>query len=65
MDSGLTNTILAVVVKAEQAHKVTGGAPIFIVDTDQELEEIGMLIARTTLSMAHQIAQGIRIIVKH
>lgn len=65
MDTSLNNTILAVVLRADKMAKVTGGAYIFTVDTDQELEEISMLLARTTMSMAHQLADGIRIVVKH
>lgn len=65
MDTSLNNTILAIVVRNDKKAKVAGGAYVFTVDTDQEMEEISMLLARTTMSMAHQLADGIRIIVKH
>ncbi|MCK4259045.1 MAG: hypothetical protein KAX49_08710 [Halanaerobiales bacterium] len=65
MDLSLNNTILAIVVKEDCKTKVSGGAPIFITENDQELEEMSMLISRITMSMVHEIADGIRMIVKH
>lgn len=66
MDTSLNNTILAIVVQSDQADKVKpGGAPIFIADDHEELEQMSMLISRLTLSMVHEIHDGIRIIVKH
>ncbi len=65
MDINLNNTILAVVVREDKKSKVTGGTPIFIVEDDQELEEMSMLISRITMSMVHEISNGIRMIVKH
>lgn len=64
-DASLNNVILAVVVKNGKSRKVSGGAPIFIVDSDEELERMSSLISRITISMVHEIDEGIRIIVKH
>ncbi|AZR72758.1 hypothetical protein BBF96_04735 [Anoxybacter fermentans] len=65
MDTSLNNVILAVVVMNDKVKKVSGGAPIFIAENEKELEKISMLISRVTMSMVHEISDGIRIIVKH
>ncbi len=61
-----TNSILAVITKKEN-HDIVfgGGAPIFLVENNQRLEELSMLIARITLGMVHDLGNNIKIIVKH
>ena len=65
MDLSLNNYILAIFVTRDQIDNVAGSAPIFIVDTEEELEEKSMLMARITMSMVHELDTGLRIIVKH
>lgn len=61
-----TNSILAVITKKENRDIVFGGgAPIFLVENNQRLEELSMLIARITLGMVHDLGNNIKIIVKH
>lgn len=65
MDISLNNCILAIFVTRDQIDNVAGSVPIFIVDTKEELEQKSMLMARITMSMVHELDQGLRIIVKH
>ena len=59
------NSILAVITYKDNKNLVGGGAPIFFVDTEKELERRSMLIARITLGMVHDIGDNIKIIVSH
>ena len=65
MDIRVNNDIIAIVVRRENISKVGGGAPIFIAETEEELEEIGMLLARITRGMVHDLKNGIHILVRH
>ncbi len=65
MDISLNNTVLAIFVTKDKANTVAGSAPIFIVKDKQELEEQSMLFSRITMSMVHELSEGLRIIVKH
>ena len=65
MNNDNLNDIVAVITKNENKDKVGGGAPIFIVNDDPELEEMSMLLSRITLGMVHDIGQGIKIIIRH
>ncbi|MFW6381779.1 MAG: capping complex subunit for YIEGIA [Bacillota bacterium] len=59
------NSILAIVALRESGDSVQGGAPIILVDTREDLEEISMLLARITLGMVHELTDNIKIIIKH
>ncbi|MEC9488946.1 MAG: hypothetical protein UMV23_05650 [Halanaerobium sp.] len=66
MDTSIANSILAVVVTRAQQNKVSaGGAPLFICDSREELEEVTMLLARLTMSMVHDLRNGVYILIKH
>lgn len=65
MDISLNNTVQAIFVVKDKANMVAGSAPIFIVQDYQELEEKSMLFSRITMSMVHELDEGLRIIVKH
>ncbi len=65
MDININNEILAVVTLKENAVKVAGGAPIFLVEDEKELKEITMLLARITLGMVHDLKNGVYILVRH
>lgn len=61
----INDAILAIVVKEDKESKVGGGAPIFVAEDDEELEQMSMLISRLTMSMVHEISDGVRILIKH
>lgn len=66
METDITNTILAVVTLEENRDKVSGGgAPIFFCRDQDELQEVTMLISRLTMSMVHDLKNGVYILVKH
>ncbi len=59
------NQILAVITYKKNKEYVGGGAPIFYVDNEKDLENKSMLIARITLGMVHDIGDSTKIIVSH
>jgi hypothetical protein len=65
MDIEQTNSITAIIVLREKSNNVAGGAPIFIVENQEELEKTSSLLARLTLGMVHDLGNGINIIIKH
>ncbi|HLV10426.1 MAG TPA: hypothetical protein VKY40_09465 [Halanaerobiales bacterium] len=65
MDYKEINNILAIIVIKDAKHKVGGGVPVFIVEDEKEQQKIGSLLARLTLSMLHDLGNGINIIIKH
>ncbi|SJZ54347.1 capping complex subunit for YIEGIA [Selenihalanaerobacter shriftii] len=66
MEVSLTNNILAIVTLKNNENKVDGGgSPVFYVDDEEELEYVAMLISRLTLSMAHNLGNGVYILIKH
>ncbi|MBM7623845.1 capping complex subunit for YIEGIA [Sporohalobacter salinus] len=66
MDVNLTNNILAIVTLKEDETRVDGGyAPVFYAEDEEELEYIAMIISRLTFSMAHNLGNGVYILVKH
>jgi len=66
MEVSLTNNILSIVTLKSNKDKVEGGgAPVFYVEDEEELEYVAMLISRLTLSMAHNLGNGVYILVKH
>ena len=60
-----TNKILAIVTYKKNKNKVAGGAPIFFVNNEKELENRSMLLARITLGMVHDIGDSIKVIISH
>jgi hypothetical protein len=60
------DTILAVVVVEEAKAKVAGGsAPVFIVKDKEEQEKIALILSRIIKAMAHDLENGVYILVKH
>jgi hypothetical protein len=58
--------ILAIVTTEEQQDLVeSGSAPIFYARDEEELEYISMLLSRLTMSMAHDLGNGVYILIKH
>lgn len=65
-DVSLTGTILASVVIEEAKTKVAGGgAPVFIVKDNQEQEKIALVLSRILKGMAHDLENGVYIIIRH
>lgn len=63
MDTSITNAILAVV--SMHSDKVGGGAPIFYVETEEELQNTAFLLEKILDAMAHDLKNGTMILVKH
>lgn len=63
---GKEEGIVAVVTLKENAHKVEGGrASVFYAENEEELEYLTMLLSRITTAMAHNLGNGVYILVKH
>ena len=62
----LNNYILAIVTtKADKPKVNSGSTPIFYASDQQEVNYIAMLISRLTMSMAHDLGNGVYILIKH
>ncbi len=62
----ITDFILAIVTTERHQDKVeAGAAPLFYAQDKEELEYIAMLISRLTKSMAHDLGNGVYILIKH
>ena len=59
----IEKAILAVITTNNT--KITGGAPIFICETKQELETIAASLEAITDGIAHSLSDELYIIVKH
>jgi hypothetical protein len=57
------NTILAVVTT--DMNKVKGGTPIFYAKDEQELEKLALYLSKILFGMAHDLENGIYVIVRH
>jgi hypothetical protein len=58
-----TGMILAVV--SRYPEKVGGGAPIFYVNSEEELQNTAFLLEKILDAMAHDLKNGSMILVKH
>lgn len=64
MDRGNTMAnILAVITTKKE--KVGGGAPIFIVDTDDQLQKVAFTLEKILDGMVHEVEPTTLIIVRH
>jgi hypothetical protein len=63
MGTTIENYILAVVSTSRE--KVGGGAPIFFVNTEEELQQFSFLLEKILDGMAHDLKNGTMIIVRH
>lgn len=58
-----TKSILAVITM--RSDQISGGAPIFIVNNEEELENKSFLLEKILDGMAHQLDPHTMIIVRH
>jgi hypothetical protein len=63
MGTTIESYILAVVSTSRET--VGGGAPIFFVSTEEELQEFTFLLEKILDGMAHDLKNGTMIIVRH
>ncbi len=61
----MKDTILAVVVTRETINKVQGMNSIFITEDTVEQQRTAMLLSRILKAMAHDLENGVMIIVQH
>ena len=61
----MQDTILAVVVTRRHADKVQGMNSIFIVEDEAELERTALLLSRILKAMAHDLENGVTILMQH
>ena len=61
----MQDTILTVVVTRRHADKVQGMNSIFIVEDEAELERTALLLSRILKAMAHDLENGVTILVQH
>ena len=61
----MQDTILAVVVTRENIGKVQGMNSIFVAETITEQQRIALLLSRILKAMAHDLENGVMIIVQH
>ncbi|MGG1551762.1 capping complex subunit for YIEGIA [Paenibacillus ferrarius] len=48
-----------------EKDRVGGGAPIFVVDKEEELQRLSFLLEKTLDANAHDLKNGTMILVKH
>ncbi|MNY79719.1 hypothetical protein D3C86_2204780 [compost metagenome] len=48
-----------------EKDRVGGGAPIFVVDQEEELQRLSFLLEKTLDANAHDLKNGTMILVKH
>ena len=65
MATSVVDCILAVVATTKNKDKVSGGAPIFLVNDEEELQYTCLMLSRVLKGMTHSLDNGIYIIVKH
>lgn len=61
----MKDTILAAVVSWENIDKVHGMNSVFIAEDSLEQQRIAMLLSRILKAMAHDLENGVIIIVQH
>ena len=62
----INDFILAIITQRENKDKVdSGSAPIFYGEDKEEVEYISMLLSRLTMSMVHDLGNGVYILIKH
>lgn len=58
-------SILATIVLEEAKDKVRGGVPIYVTETKEEQEKIALIMSRILNAMAHDLENGVYILVRH
>ncbi|MGB9661084.1 MAG: capping complex subunit for YIEGIA [Moorellaceae bacterium] len=58
--------ILAVIVTRSAKEKVWGGgAPVFLAENEEEQQKLGFTFSRMLDAMAHDLENGVLVIVRH
>lgn len=58
--------VLAVVVLENRRHKVeAGGAPVFVAESAEEQNRVALALSRILDGMAHDLENGVYIIIRH
>lgn len=66
MEVLLKQRILVLIVLDEARNRVSPGeAPTFYVNTKEEQEWLALIMSRTLMAMAHDLENGIYMLVKH
>lgn len=64
--TSLVGTIIATIALNEAREKVSGGgAPIFFAENREEQEKLSLLLSRILKGMAHDLENGVYIIIRH
>lgn len=61
----MKNMILAIVVTRQNSDKVQGMNSIFIAETVEEQQRTALLLSRIMKAMAHDLENGVIILVQH
>ncbi|MCG0278015.1 MAG: hypothetical protein L5656_05740 [Thermanaeromonas sp.] len=61
----LKGEILAVVATRDSSNKVGGGLPIFLAEDEEERQKLGLILSRALNAVAHDLENGVLIIVRH
>ncbi|MDN5347639.1 MAG: hypothetical protein PWP65_1203 [Clostridia bacterium] len=56
---------MAVIVTEESKHKAGGGAPIFVARDAAEQQELALYLTRILNAMAHDLENGVMVLVRH
>ncbi|MHB1127295.1 MAG: capping complex subunit for YIEGIA [Bacillota bacterium] len=64
METLIQGSILAIVT-TDQTKVIPGGAPVFIAKDEEEQEKLSLYLARVLDSMAHDLENGVHVIVRH
>jgi hypothetical protein len=59
----MSNPIVAIVTLHKD--RVAGGAPIFVVQDESELQKLSFLLEKTLDTMAHDLKNGTIVLVQH
>ncbi|GAB7388179.1 hypothetical protein BSNK01_20160 [Bacillaceae bacterium] len=65
MGTTLEKYILAIVTTEKNREKVGGGAPLFFAEDEEELQKTAFTLEKILDGMAHDLHNGVIIIVKH
>ena len=63
MESDISGRILAVVTT--DTDRVVSGVPVFVAKDDEEVQRTCLLLSRIMKAMAHDLENGVYILVKH
>jgi len=61
----MIENVIAVITIDKDRVEPGGAAPVFYASDENEMEKLALYISRITLGMAHDLENGVCIIVKH